>query len=427
MAHEETPDVLFQRRSKVLSPSYYHHYDEPLHAVRAQGVTIWDQAGKAYLDCYNNVPSVGHCHPHVIDALTKQASAINAHSRYLHDTIVTYAERVLETLPAELDMCVFACSGTEANALAYDIARTVTGHRGVIVSEGAYHGNALAVGDFSIYRGGASATPEFARAIPVPPSEETGVDGRAFADQTAPVAADLGRSEFGLAMAMIDSIFDAPGIFTAPSGYLARLAEIVRSQGGLLVMDEVQSGLTRLGDNMWGFMDSGIVPDIVTMGKPMGAGYPLSIVAAKRPIFEAFAETRQYFNTFGGTPVAGAVGNAVLDVIEGENILQSVGQVGRDLTAGFESLRQRFDCLGQARGKGLFHGIEVISDPRSRQPDRMKATEIVNDMRRAGVLISACGMFGNVLKVRPPLVFSQRDADQLLTTLERVLGQNERN
>jgi 4-aminobutyrate aminotransferase-like enzyme len=170
-------------------------------------------------------------------------------------------------------------------------------------------------------------------------------------------------------------------------------------------------------------MDSDFVPDIVTMGKPMGAGYPLAIVAAKRSVFEAFTEKRQYFNTFGGTPVAGAVGNAVLDVVENKNILDRVGRVGRELSSGFKDLTERFDCLGEARGKGLFHGVEIVSDQDTRQPDRARAKAIVNDMRRAGVLISSCGTAGNVLKVRPPLVFSEKDADQLLTTLEGVLEQ----
>ncbi|MEL6990242.1 MAG: aminotransferase class III-fold pyridoxal phosphate-dependent enzyme [Pseudomonadota bacterium] len=418
MNKPETPNALFQRRLNVLSPSYYHHYDVPLTAVRAKGVTIWDDTGKAYLDCYNNVPSVGHCHPHVVGALTHQASQINAHSRYLHDNIVTYAERVIATLPDEIDTCVFVCSGTEANALAYDIARTVTGNRGVIVSDGAYHGNALAVADFSDYQLQAPSTPNFVRSIPLPRAKLTGPEAAAAA---TPAIEELAQSEHGLAMAMIDSIFDGPGIYTAAPGYLPQIADTVRGQGGLMVMDEVQSGLTRLGDNMWGFMDSGIVPDIVTMGKPMGAGYPLAIVAAKRSIFEAFAETRSYFNTFGGTPVAGAVGNAVLDVVQEENILECVGRVGRELTFGLNTLKDQFGFVGEVRGKGVFQGMEIVTDQQSHHPDRTKAKAIVNDMRRAGVLISACGMHGNVLKVRPPLVFSESNADQLLTTLAEVM------
>ena len=418
MNKPETPGALFQRRLNVLSPSYYHHYDVPLTAVRAKGVTIWDDTGQAYLDCYNNVPSVGHCHPHVVAALTEQASQINAHSRYLHDNIVTYAERLVATLPDEIDTCVFACSGTEANALAYDIARTVTGKRGVVVSEGAYHGNALAVADFSDYQCQAATLPSFVRSIPVPRATDNGVE---VAEAATPVIEDLAQSEHGVAMVMIDSIFDAPGIFTAPPDYMPKLSETIRTHGGLVVMDEVQSGLTRLGENMWAFMASGIVPDIVTMGKPMGAGYPLAVVAAKRSIFEAFAEKRSYFNTFGGTPVAGAVGNAVLDVVEKENLLESVGRVGLELTSGFNTLKDSFDFVGDVRGKGVFQGIEIVSNQHTGEPDRAKAKAIVNDMRRAGVLISACGICGNVLKVRPPLVFSSDNADQLLTTLEQVM------
>lgn len=416
--------ALLRRRKSVLSPGYFHHYDDPLHAVRAKGVTIWDQSGRAYLDCYNNVPSVGHSHPHVLEALARQASQINTHSRYLHNCIVEYAERLLETLPPHIDTCVFVCSGTEANALAYDIARTVTKRSGVVVTEGAYHGNALSVADFSLYRTPATKQPDFVISIPVPcsPGTSDAFDqsdpGYAAADIATQRIGEMAVSKNGLAMLIIDTIFDAPGIHTAPPGYLARLTDVTRQAGGLVVMDEVQAGLTRLGDNMWGFEDSGIVPDLVTMGKPMGAGYPLAAVVGNRSVFEAFSKERHYFNTFGGTPVAGAVGNAVLDVITGENILMNVKNVGRYLRAGLERLKEQFSFTRAIRGKGLFLGIEMIKVGPDCNGGAATAHSIVNELRRNGVLISACGPSGNVLKIRPPLVFSQNNADQLLESLQ---------
>lgn len=432
MNTHSSSEPLLQRRRNVLSANYFHHYDEPLHAVRAQGVQVWDKCGRLYLDCYNNVPSVGHCHPHVLGELTRQASLINSHSRYLDENIVRYAERLLATLPPEIDTCVFVCSGTEANALAYDIARVVTGKAGVLVSDGSYHGNALAVSDFSLFEGKHLDANCFVRSVPVPSENElnTGCKsetlGYKAAIQATATVESLAGSQHGLAMLIIDPIFDAPGIFTAPEGYLRELSKTVRSAGGLVVIDEVQSGLTRLGDNMWGFMDSGIVPDIVTMGKPMGGGYPMAVVAGKREIISAFARNRHYFNTFGGTPVAGAVGNAVLDVIEENEILENVSVVGAALKAGLLEFENTFQCLDPVRGKGLFLGIPVITDKVTRRPDRTTAVRLVNQMKRRGVLISACGKSGNVLKVRPPLIFSKENANQFLETIHYCLEKNEK-
>jgi len=430
MARPTLARDLMRRRQAVLSPTYFHHYDDPLIAARSAGVFIWDTDGRAYLDCYNNVPSVGHCHPRVIEALHRQASLINTHSRYLHDSIVTYAERLTATFPPELDMCAFVCTGTEANGLAYELARVATGNRGVVVTDGSYHGNLLDVGDMSLYRTRPSDRPDFVRAIPHPEPRfevsrgNSGRNGKEIAARAEPVIRAQARSRSGLAMLLIDPIFDAPGIFTAPPGYLAELSGIVRGEGGLVVMDEVQSGLTRLGDNMWGFMDSGIVPDIVTMGKPMGAGYPLAAVAARRAIFEEFAARRRYFNTFAGTPVAGAIGNAVLDVIEGESVQQNVRDVGRYLSAGLLRLKDQFPCIGDVRGKGLFLGVEFVTDRQSPRPDPVTARALVNEMKRKGVLVSACGKVDSVLKIRPPLVFSRENADQLLETLRTSLREH---
>ncbi len=415
------------RRDKVLSPSYRLFYDEPLHVVRGEGVYLYDESGKRYLDCYNNVPSVGHCHPHVVDALTTQAKRLNTNTRYLHETVVTYAERLTATLPEELSSCIFVCTGTEANGLAYQIARSVTGRSGVVAVEGCYHGNSIEVSDFSPYGPRATSLPPHIRSIPVPDlyRSASGVTeedaGQTFAGQASGAIEELAASPHGFAMGITDNIFDAAGIFTAPKGYLAELYGQIRAAGGLAVADEVQSGLCRLGDNFWAFMDSDVVPDIVTMGKPMGDGHPLAVVVAKRWIMDEFAKSTSYFNTFGGNPVSAAVGNAVLDVVEGDNLLSNVGEVGRHLTSGLKSLQKRHNVIGDVRGKGFFIGIDIVSDQALKTPAPELANRIVNGLRQRAVLVTATGLHDNVVKVRPPLVFSQQNADSFLESLDAVL------
>lgn len=418
---------IIERRQQYLSPSYKLFYDEPLYFVRGSGALLYDNEGREYLDGYNNVPSVGHCHPHVVDALRAQAETLNTHTRYLHDGVLTYAERLTATLPADLDMCVFVCTGTEANDLAYQMACKVTGNRGAAVSEGGYHGNSLSVAELSLYGKRPQDHPAHVAAIPLPdcyrgPYAEDECDlGRMFAGLATQAIEDLSRSPFGFSMLMIDPIFDAGGIFTAPDGYLAELFAMARKAGGLVVADEVQSGLCRLGDHMWGFQDSDVTPDIVTMGKPMGDGHPIGVVVAKRWIFETFSKDNHYFNTFGGNPVSAAVGNAVLDVIESENVLSNVHNVGRQLKAGLESLKERHEVIGDVRGKGFFLGVDLVADRSSRNPAPAAAHAVINAMRHEGVLVTVNGLYDNVIKIRPPLIFSSQNADRLLDALDTVL------
>ncbi len=415
------------RRRQLLSPSYHLFYDEPLHLVRGSGVTLYDGQGRAYLDAYNNVPSVGHCHPHVVAALQTQAARLNIHTRYLHENVLTYAERLTATLPLELDTCIFVCTGTEANDLAYQIARSVTGREGAVVSDGAYHGNSFCVSGLSPYGKKPQDIPAHVATIPVPdlyrgPLLEGEADvGAKYAELARAAIDGLARSRFGLSMLMIDSIFDAPGTFTAPDGYLRELFALVRGQGGLIVADEVQSGLCRLGDHVWGFQDSEVVPDIVTMGKPMGDGHPIGAVVAKKWVLEKFAEKNRYFNTFGGNPVSAAVGTAVLDVVESEDILGNVHKVGRHLKAGLQALMDKHEIVGNVRGKGFFLGVDLVTDRASRQPAPQAARAVTNIMCRDGVLVTVNGYADNVIKIRPPLVFSLENADHLLAVLESAL------
>ena len=421
-----TDDTLRRRRA-VMSPTYKYFYDEPLHIVRGSGTRLYDTDGRQYLDCYNNVPSVGHAHPHVVAALERQAATLNTHTRYLHHEIVRYAERISATLPDELDTCMFVCTGTEANDLAYTIARTVTGKTGAVVSLGAYHGNSIGIADVSI-DGAEDSYPPHVKPIALPdtyrgpygPDEpDIGKKLAALADQ--PIN-EMAASPHGLAMLMIDGIFDAPGIFTAPPRYLSELFARVHRSGGLVVADEVQSGLCRLGDNYWSFQDTGAVPDIVTMGKPMGAGHPLGIVAAKRSVLEEFAARRGYFNTFGGNPVSAAVGNAVLDVIESENVLGKVHDVGQYLMSGLARLAGRHEIIGDIRGKGFFLGLDLVADRETRKPHSKAAHNLANRLRHRGVLVSVNGAHDNVIKIRPPLVFSKADADELLGAIDAEIA-----
>ena len=419
---------LIARRQHALGPTYTHFYKDPLYLVRGEGVWLFDNEGRKYLDCYNNVPSVGHCHPHVVEALTRQAATLNTHTRYLHHNVVEYAERLAATLPGELSVCLFVCTGSEANDLAYRIARAATGNEGAICTRGAYHGNTTLVTELS---------PEFERKRPAPdfvvdvepPDLYRGsytADGPDTVEKYADLVDDAIDKLAGKgrrpAMMIIDSIYDAAGVHTPPPAYQQRVHEKVRAAGGLIVCDEVQAGLTRLGDHYWGFMDSGVQHDIVTMGKPMGAGHPLAVVVTTPAIADTFARETDYFNTFGGNPVSAAAGMAVLDVVEEENLLASVNHTGRHFIAALQSLATRHELIGDIRGKGLFIAVELVEDRQTRQPASAAAAAVVENLREQGVLTALIGRERNTLKFRPPLVFQVEHADIALAALDSALS-----
>ncbi len=418
---------LLQRRNRVLGPAYRLFYRNPVHLVRGEGVWLFDAEGKRYLDCYNNVASVGHCHPQVVKALSEQAATLNTHTRYLHDKVVRYAERLGATLPGDLKVCMFVCTGTEANDLAFRMARTVTGNDGAIVTEFAYHGNSTVVTELSTAEYPAEERPDYLVAIEPPnPFRGTfrygepalGPKYAAFADEAI---AQLERRGRRPAMFLCDAIFDANGPLTAPPGYLQAVYEKVRAAGGLCVADEVQSGLCRLGDHIWGFEDSGVIPDIVTMGKPIGDGHPLAAVVTTPTIAAAFSRKFHYFNTFGGNPVSAAVGLAVLDVMDKQKILQNVHDVGAYLGKGLLAVANQFPLIGDVRGKGLFHGLEFVRDRNTLEPAREEAGRVRDHLRANGVLVGTSGQLDNVIKIRPPLVFARDHADLLLQQLRLAL------
>ncbi|WP_395308533.1 aminotransferase class III-fold pyridoxal phosphate-dependent enzyme [Mycobacterium sp. AMU20-3851] len=401
-------DPLIKARSRVLGSAYRLFYDNPVHLVRGQGTKLYDAQGREYLDAYNNVASVGHCHPHVIDAVTRQMSTLNTHTRYLHENIVEYSQRLLASMPDEIDQVMYACTGSEANDLALRVAAKYTGATGVIVTQEAYHGNTEAVNAISPSMGAEIVGPHVRTVSPMLEPQEV-----------AAAIADLQDSGYGLSALVVDTIFSSDGIHPDPF-VLAPAVAAVRAAGGVLIADEVQPGFGRTGAGMWGFTRHGVVPDLVTMGKPMANGMPVSAMAARGTVLARFAEQVPYFNTFGGNPVSMAAAAAVLDVIEGEGLISNAATVGGDLRTQLTELTAGNPRIGEVRGVGLYIGMEVLDAAGA--PDRAAARWIINAMRERLVLISVCGADGNVLKIRPPLVFSMSDVDRFVAELTEVLA-----
>ncbi len=416
---------LIERRKRLLGPAYRLFYDSPVHLVRGEGVWLYDADGNKYLDMYNNVPHVGHCHPHVAEAICEQAKTLNTHTRYLHDKVLDYAERLLDRFPPQLDTAMFCCTGSEANELALRIARTATGGEGLIVTSYAYHGNTKAIFEITTSDIPAKERPPYVVTVPVPDAyrgQHRGEDaGERYAAHTHE-AIDLLKSR-GIKPAafIIDTIVSSGGVVAPPKGYLRKVAEIVRDAGAVFVADEVQPGFGRIGTNFWGFEADELVPDIVTMGKPMGNGHPISGVVARRELVEDFGDRGNYFNTFGGNPVSCAAGLAVLDVIENERLQQNALEVGRYVVDGLWRLAEMRDCIGDVRGTGLFLALELVTDREAKTPATELTTKVVNGLRDRGVLTGSIGPDANILKLRPPLPFSRADAEYFLERLDRVL------
>ncbi len=421
-----TSEDLLARRERLLGAGIATFYDDPVHIVRGEGVWLTDAEGRRYLDLYNNVPCVGHAHPHVVEAMQRQSETLNVHSRYLHEGILDYAEHLTSLHADHLTSAVFTCSGTEANEVAILMARAATGGRGLIYTEAAYHGNSTEVRKLSRLRG--DRDPEF-RSIPVPQRYrpiEDGLDDEALAEvYLARLRAEIdGFAEDGVPFAgmMVCSILANEGLPEIPPGFMGRAAEMVRDAGGLFICDEVQAGFARSG-NWWGYETSQITPDIVSMGKPMGNGLPLAGVVASQGMIETFRERTRYFNTFASSPLQAAVGQAVLEVIEGEGLVESVADVGGHLINELRSLQEGCEPMADVRGHGLFIGMEWVADRESKAPDREGAAVIVNRLRQAGFLMGQAGEFGNVLKVRPPLVFKREHADMFLEAFETAIAE----
>lgn len=402
----------------MLAGSYRLFYREPVHLVRGDGVWLYDADGRRYLDAYNNVPTVGHGNPRVAAAMGQQSRQLNAHTRYLTDEIVDYGARLLGLFDSALDRITFTCTGSEANDLAYRIAREYTGADGVIVTANAYHGVTSAVAGMS-----PSLTAQLdpaVRAVPAPVPAAGPAAGARFADGVRAAIEDLRRRGHGVAVLLVDTVMSSDGILPDPIGILDDAVVAVRAAGGLYVADEVQAGFGRLGDGMWGFARHGLVPDMVTLGKPMGNGYPLAGVVSKAEISNRFGEKFRYFNTFGGSSVAAAVGAAVLDEIDDRGLIGSCADVGEYLRSGLQELGADRQIVGDIRGAGLFIGVDIRSGDGT-VASGTTAQAVVDGMRRTGVLLSATGPDGATLKIRPPLIFGRAHADLLLDRFGPVL------
>lgn len=412
-------EALARRRARALGPAYRLFYETPVHLVRGEGVHLYDPDGNAYLDCYNNVASVGHCHPRVVEAMAKQAATLATHTRYLHDGILDYAERLLALFPPDLSHVMFTCTGSEANDLAVRIARAVTGGTGVIVTDNSYHGVTLATAEMSMGFGPAVAPGPTVFPIPAP-SALNYPDGIAAGFSGAVAAACDRMVDQGIrpALLIVDTIFASDGVYPDPAGFLAPAAAAIRARGGLFLADEVQAGFGRTGGQMWGFERHGVIPDMVSMGKPMGNGYPLAGLALRPEVIAEFGQQVRYFNTFGGNAVAAAVGLAVLNVIRDEGLIQNAATVGTAFSAGLRSLATRHEALGETRSAGLFIGQTILNEG---LPDPSRTARLVNALRNARILISSAGPKGDSLKIRPPLPFSLANVDQVLTTLDKLL------
>lgn len=415
---------LLQRRDKALGPSYSLFYDEPVNLVRGEGIWLYDVDGKQYLDCYNNVASVGHCHPAIVAALAEQAATLNTHTRYLHENVIELSEKIAAKMPGDLSVCFFVCTGTEANDLATRIARTVTGNYGMLVSEYSYHGNSTLV--YTLSTADSDERPDWLALFEPPCSYRPAFASddllRSYVGSVQDAITSLHLKDQRPAAIMLDTIFDCPGTIEAPQDYFRQIYETVREAGGLVIADEVQAGFCRTGNHWWGFQHDSAVPDIVTLGKPMGAGHPLAAVVTTPDIAANFAAKSDYFNTFGGNPVSTAVGKAVIDVIDAESLLENVTNTGAYTRAGLQQLQNRYESIGDVRGRGLFLSVDLVKDRASKTPDADAARQMANLMKAEGVLISMHGRYENVLKIRPPMVFSKENADRLLTALDVCFG-----
>ncbi len=414
--------ALIERRRKLLGSAYRLFYDDPVHIVRGEGVWLFDADGNRYLDMYNNVPHVGHCHPHVVAAVSKQMATLNTHTRYLHENVIELAERLTATFPPEIDNVMFSCTGSEANELALRIARTVTGGEGVVVTDFAYHGNTRAIFEISPEDMPKEEIPDYVVTVPSPDTYRDALSAEDYAQHVRDAVETLRDRGIKPAAFIIDTIISSDGVVTPPADYLKNAAVTIHAAGGLFIADEVQPGFGRMGEHFWGYQADDFVPDIVTVGKPMGNGHPVAATMARSELVDAFAEHSSYFNTFGGNPVSCAAGLAVLDVIENEGLQENALNTGRYLSDGLAELAVRHEAIGDIRGSGFFKAVELVSDRESKQADAALTGLVVNGLRHRGILAGSIGSHDNILKLRPPMVFTRENADHFLGILDEVLA-----
>ncbi|WP_170345162.1 aspartate aminotransferase family protein [Ruegeria atlantica] len=417
---------LIERRAKLLGPNVSTFYDEPIHFVKGEGVWLWDADGRKYLDCYNNVPHVGHCNPRVVEAICRQARTLNTHTRYLHDGILDYVEKLTGTMDAALDTAILTCTGSEANDIALRMAEAMTGKRGIIATDATYHGNTALVSQLSrsnIPTVGFGLS-QYCRFVSAPDSyRDPDPDGSKFADAVAEQIAEHEKDGTGFAALILCPYFLNEGFPDNPDGWLAPTAKVVRQAGGLLICDEVQSGFGRTGTHMWAHHKMGVVPDVMTLGKPMANGHPVGGVVTGSEIISAFRRGYRYFNTFGGNPVSCAAAMAVLQEIEDHSLVAHARSVGDHARKRLKLLKEKYTVIGDIRGSGLIFGAEMVLDRDSKEPASEFTDRIINTMRQRGIIHSKLGRHKNTLKIRPPMPFSVENADLLFDTLDDVLAE----
>ncbi|HTT32095.1 MAG TPA: aminotransferase class III-fold pyridoxal phosphate-dependent enzyme, partial [Methylomirabilota bacterium] len=425
-------EALEQRR-RLLGKNLSVSYEHPLKIVRGWMQYLHDETGRAYLDVYNNVPLVGHSHPRVVRAAQEQLALLNTNTRYLHDNVNRYAERLTQKLPEPLRVCFFVNSGSEANELALRLARAHTGREDVIVLEHAYHGHTNTLIDISPYKfdgpGGRGKKPwvhvaTLADDYRGPYRREDPQAGVKYARLVAEILHGSRFEGRDVAAYIAETLPSVGGQIVFPPGYLAEVYRHARAAGVVCIADEVQVGFGRLGTHFWGFETQGVVPDIVVLGKPIGNGFPLAAVVTAREIAESFANGMEFFSTFGGNPVACAAGLAVLDVLEEEKLQGNALRVGTCLINGLKELQQRHALIGDVRGSGLFLGVDFVLDRETREAAPRQASYVVNRLRERGILTGTDGPHHNVIKLRPPLVFTEADAGLFVRTLDEILQED---
>ena len=417
---------LIERRQALLGPNVSTFYDDPVHIVRGEGVWLWDAEGRKYLDCYNNVPHVGHCNPRVVQAICQQAATLNTHTRYLHEGILDYVERLTATFDHPLTTAILTCTGSEANDIALRMAEGMTGKRGIIATDATYHGNTTLVSHLS-----RSNVPEvgfglgqFLRHVEAPDSYRIpDPDGQRFAARVQEAIDDLERSGIGFAALIVCPLFLNEGFPAQAEGWLHPAADAVRRAGGLLICDEVQSGFGRCGSHFWGHQKQGVIPDVVTMGKPMGNGHPVAGLVTRPEIMARFRGAFRYFNTFGGNPVSCAAAMAVLDELQEKDLQANAVRIGRLAHQRLTDLALKYPVIGDVRQSGMVFGAEFVLDRDTKAPAAAYADLVVNKMRQRGIMLSKLGRHKNTLKIRPPMPFGEEHLHLLMTVLDAVLAE----
>ena len=419
-------EQLLSDRERLLGPNVPTFYDDPVHIVKGEGVWLWDDEGRKYLDCYNNVPHVGHCNERVVEALYRQAKTLNTHTRYLHEGILDYVERLTATTDASLDTAILTCTGSEANDIALRMAEAVTGNRGIVATDATYHGNTALVSQTSrsnIPSVGFGLDQYFRFAKAPDSYRNPDPDGSKFATAVAREIDAHVESGNGFAALIICPIFLNEAFPTMADGWLKPVANVVRKAGGFLICDEVQSGFGRTGTHFWAHQKMGVVPDVLTLGKPMANGHPVGGLVTTADTMKMFRTGFRYFNTFGGNPVSCAAALAVLDEMQDRNLMANAKAVGDHAFTRLKRLKEKYDVIGDVRGSGMVFGAEMVLDRDSGKPAGEFADRVINTMRHRGFIHSKLGRHQNTLKIRPPMPFSIENADLLFDTLDDVLAQ----